>query len=265
MQCFTSPEKIQNPDENYEKKEDENSERNKIYLKHKEEYKVKPDLAMKLIQDTQVQDLLLEFDCKAQNFVNKCEEFLNFSNNSYDVNLINNDNPSINNVQEGLNRLINYLFEHVKLKGTLFNDKKFNESLHKRNNFIIIDSIVEGYLTKENEFIESLKEKNTGKNKKESLRKLNNIEQIKEKESLIKKIWSPEGLFNISEAVFILVLIYISFAYFNTYPFTIKDMSIFNEKVTQTFDERLLCNNWFLRMTATSDINYWFNQCYIQT
>lgn len=249
------------------------------------------------MQDPQYKDLLLEFDGKAQNFVNKCEEFLNISNDPFDVNLIkmqneiesssgklrnfnddplninymrhkndnnNNDGFSNGNVEEGLNGLINYLFEHVKIKGTIFNDEKFNESLHKRNNFIIIDSVVEDYLNKECQYIESIKENNV-KKKKENYEDSDIKEEKKEEESAIKKIWSPEGLFKISEIVFILVLIYISFAYFNKDPFTIAKMSFFNQKVRQTFDERMLCNEMFLRMTAPSQMNYWLSECYIHT
>lgn len=250
------------------------------------------------MQDPQYKDVLIEFDGKAQNFVNKCEEFLKKSNNPFDLNIVkiqneiesydgkprnfnddaqsnynqlslknnnlNHENYNFGNPQEGLDALINYLFEHVKNKGTIFNDEKFNESLHKRNNYIIIDNVIETYMNKENEYIDSIRDKYGGDKKKRVInKKLNNNEPKKEEENLIKKMWSPENLFKNSEAVFILVLIYISFAYFNRSPFTIEKMSFFNQKVSQTFDESVPCNTWFLRMTSPSDMNNWLLQCYI--
>jgi len=252
-----------------------------------EEYKIKSDLVESIMENPDHMEILFQFEGEIQKFINECEEFISMTKNIFNENHIKMQNENecshdkINEIKEknkiikniidndsvdqGKTGLINYIYEYIKTKGNLFNDEKFHLKFINNNNRIIIDYVVEDYINREHSYLEIVKEKY-----------FENLKKTKNKLSIDNKNFNTEKQTKITidyknillksiEAFFVILLIYLSYLSVNQETVSIKKMSLFNKKALLTFDEYKDCNDSFLKILTSSDMNKWIHGCYLIT
>lgn len=213
-------------------------------------------------------DLIPLFDGDINNLLQFCFTAISELQNQHDFNRFNKDNM-IGNENNKITDLTFMILDNLNNSGSLIKHKHIFYSDNELNKLQYSQHIVDVYLENENAYINKICIENLNQQKITNQLKRNqsNNDDIANKEDEFEdrglSIHTKKYIINVIEVSLIIMLI--TFIYYLINNVSLKELSIFNSKILDVFDESDYCINKFKTITSSSGMNIWIKECYLTT
>jgi len=206
------------------------------------------------------------FEGDLDKFMNYCQELIDEmhnKDNEFEFYKMHDQENNYDNNNE-INDLSNMIIENIKNDGDLIKNKKIFYSNYETDKRFYINHLMEKYFDNENSDMKKIYKENLENSKKneKNKSKKNEMQQLSDFnfEDSIKR-GNQKFLLKVTEFLLIITIFVLCYLLLNNVK--IKELSIFNSKILEIFDESDYCIDDFKQITTTSSLNSWMLDCYL--
>ncbi len=205
------------------------------------------------------------FEGDLDKFMDYCQDLINEMRNKksdFEFQKMEENDYNNHNKNNEINDLSNMIIENIKNEGKLVRNKKIFYSNHETDKIFYINHIFEKYYENENSEMRKIYLENKIKEKNKHFKNsLTNPKIFESEKDIIK---GNEKIFLKLVEFFLILMLFILFDN-KVNRKTIMELSIFNMKILEIFNEREDCIEIFKKISSTKGLNEWMISCYLET